>query len=85
MQAGTTVLILCVLISIAFYLLASYRDYAAEDQEHLGGALAKLQEMHRKGDINDVEFRTIQATSHRQPARSNVNDELPEGEESPKT
>jgi uncharacterized membrane protein len=84
-QVGTSVLVLCVLISIAVYLLSSYRDYAAEDKEHAVGALAKLQEMRVKGDISDEEFRTIQATTHRRPVRSNVNDDSPTGEESPKT
>ena len=84
-QAGAAILVLCVLISAAFYLVSSYRDYAAEDKEHVDQALSKLQEMHRKGDISDEEFRTIKSTTHRQPAGSTVNDESPSGEESPKT
>jgi uncharacterized membrane protein len=84
-QAGTAMLVLGILITAAFYLVSRYRDYTAEDKEHVEGALSKLQEMHRKGDINDEEFRTIQATSHRQPAESTVNDSSPQGEESPRT
>ena len=81
-QAGAGIVVLGVMIAMAFYLLASFRDYAAEDKEPIDGALANLQEMHRKGDISDEEFRTIQATSHRQPVRSTVDDVLPPGQPS---
>ena len=60
-QSGAAVVILCVLIAAAFYIVASYRDYVAEDQEVASDALAKLREMHRNGDITDEEFRTIKA------------------------
>ena len=82
LQAGAGILVLAVMIALAFYLLSSFRDYAAEDKEPIDGALANLQEIHRKGDISDEEFRTIEATSHRQPARSNVDDVLPPGQPS---
>ncbi len=81
-QAGAAILVLGVMIAAAFYLLSSFRDYAAEDKEPIDGALANLQEMHRKGDISDEEFRTIEATSHRRPVRSNVDDPLPPGQRS---
>ena len=81
-QAGAAMLVLGILITVAFYLVSRFRDYTAEDKEHTEGALSKLQEMHRKGDISDEEFRTIQATSHRQPVRSNVDDALPPGQPS---
>ena len=84
-QASAAMLVLGILIAAAFYLVSSYRDYTAEDKEHVEGALSNLQEMHRKGDISDEEFRTIQATTHRQPAGSTVNDESPPGEASTKT
>lgn len=60
-QSGAAVLILCVLTVAAFYVVSSYRDYVAEDQEVASEALANLREMHRNGDITDEEFRTIQA------------------------
>ncbi|TWT52591.1 hypothetical protein Pla22_02150 [Rubripirellula amarantea] len=60
-QSSIGVVILCVLIAAAFYIVASYRDYVAGDQEVASDALANLREMHRKGDITDEEFRTIQA------------------------
>ncbi len=85
LQAGAGLLVLCVLIAGAFYLLSSFRDYAAEDKEDTEEVLSKLKEMHLKGDISDEEFRTIQATTHRQSAGSPVNDDSPDGEESPKS
>jgi hypothetical protein len=63
-RATCGVLVLCVLIAAAFYLLASFRDYTAEDREETEDVLAKFREMHRKGDISEEEFRTIQATTH---------------------
>lgn len=64
-QSGAAVVILCVLIAAGFYIVASYRDYVAEDQEVASGALANLREMHRNGDITDEEFRTIKTrTQH---------------------
>ena len=78
MQAGLAVLVLCVLIAAAFYLVSSFRDYTAQDQESTTEALFKLEEMHRKGDINDKEFRTIKARTHQQPEGSNAIGEGPE-------
>jgi uncharacterized membrane protein len=65
-QAGIAVLILCVLIALAFYLLSSFRDYTAQDTESTREALIKLQEMHRRGDISDEEFRTMKARTQQQ-------------------
>lgn len=62
--AALGVVVLCVLIAAAFYLLASFRDYAAEDREETPDVLANFREMHLKGDISDEEFRTIQSTTH---------------------
>jgi len=81
-QVGIALLVLCILIAAAFYLVSSFRDYTAQDQESTAEALFKLEEMHRKGDISDEEFRTIEATSHRRPVRSNVDDPLPPGQRS---
>lgn len=60
-RTGLAVVVLCVLIAVAFYVVASCRDYVAGDQEVTSDVLANLQEMHLKGDITDEEFRTIQA------------------------
>ena len=38
-QAGAAILVLGVMIAAAFYLLSSFRDYAAEDKEPVDGAL----------------------------------------------
>jgi uncharacterized membrane protein len=69
-QAGVSVLVLCVLIAGGFYLVASFRDYAAKDQETAQEMLANLQEMRRKGDISEEEFRIIQSRTHRQTLES---------------
>ena len=73
-QAGGAVLVLCILIAGAFYLLSSFRDYTAEDREDAPDPLAKLREMHRKGDISEEEFRTIQATAQRKTTESQTAD-----------
>ena len=69
-RIGVSVLVLCFLIAAGFYLVSIFRDYAADDQEDTSDVLANLEEMHRKGDISDQEFRTIQARTHRPPAGS---------------
>ena len=66
-QAGAAVLILCVLIAVGVYVVSIFRDYAADDQDESSNVLANLEEMHRKGDISEQEFRTIQARTHRPP------------------
>lgn len=63
-RAGASVLILCVLIAAAFFVMAIFRDYTAQDRENPEEVLANLREMHLKGDISDEEFRTIQSTTH---------------------
>lgn len=45
--------------AITFYVARSFRDYTDEDQQDTDSMLANLQEMHRKGDITDEEFRVI--------------------------
>lgn len=67
-QAVAAVLILCVLIAIGFFLVASFRDYTAQDREPDDDVLANLREMHRRGDINEREFRTIESITERQLA-----------------
>ena len=85
-QAGAAVLVLCVLTAVGFYVVSIFRDYAAEDQETAAEHLLKLEEMHLKGDISEEEFRTIQATTHRQPHGPNAIDEsTPADDPSPNT
>ncbi|TWU54526.1 hypothetical protein Poly51_32450 [Rubripirellula tenax] len=74
-QAATAVVVLCILISAAFYIVASYRDYVVQDQELPSEGLANLLEMHRKGDISDEEIRTIKARTQRHSVEPITDDE----------
>ena len=67
-RIGALVLVLCFLIAAGFYLVSIFRDYDDNDQDDTSDVLANLEEMHRKGDISDQEFRTIQSRTHRPPA-----------------
>lgn len=60
-QAGLAIVVLLILIATAFWLLARYRDYAAQDRQDAQEVFANLREMHLRGDITEEEFRTIQA------------------------
>ena len=66
MRAGIGLLILSVLSALAFRLMSSLRDYADEDRDQACDILAKLEEMHLKGDITDKEFRTMKARTQSQ-------------------
>ena len=74
-QLGVPLVVLCVLIGAGFYLVSIFRDYAADDQEDGSELLANLEEMRRKGDISDQEFRTIQSRTHRPPAAPSSDDD----------
>ena len=78
-QAGLSLLVLCILIAAGFYLVSIFRGYAAEDRETTSDVLFKLEEMHRKGDISDEEFRTIESTTHRHLDGSGTNDDPASG------
>lgn len=83
-QAGVSILVLCFLIAAGFYLVSIFRDYAADDQEEASRVLANLEEMHRKGDISDQEFRIIKARTHRPPAGpSSIDDSTSPDDSSP--
>ncbi|GAA4469026.1 hypothetical protein [Novipirellula rosea] len=73
-QAGLSVLVLCILIAAGFYLVSSYRDYNANDGETVYETLANLKEMHLRGEISEEEYRTIEATTQRQLADRMQND-----------
>lgn len=62
-QAGLALAILAVVIALAFWVLARLRDYNTDDQLDTEELLANLEEMHRKGDISEEEFRTIQSAT----------------------
>ena len=79
-------LVLCVLTALAFRLMSSLHDYADEDREQACDILAKLEEMHVKGDITDEEFRTMKARTHSQLlGTKNDNDSPPKQVESTST
>ena len=70
-KAGLAILVLIVLCSVAFFLVARLRDYTAQDWDSSSSGLSNFEEMRLKGDINEEEFRTIEAATH---VRGNGND-----------
>ncbi len=64
-QIGAGLVVLGILSAAGFSLVSSFRDYAAQDRDNASEALANLEEMHRKGDISEEEFRTIQSKTER--------------------
>ena len=75
-QSGFVLLILCVLLVIGAYTVSIFRDYAAEDREEAPMGIANLEEMHRKGDISDQEFRKIKTKTDRFPVGPDAVEEL---------
>jgi uncharacterized membrane protein len=61
-QAVLGIMVLCILIAVGFWLVASFRDNAAKDVLDPEELLANFEEMHREGDISGTEFRTIKAS-----------------------
>ena len=53
----TTVLL--ILVTVGWYLLGRFRDNADDDRLTANELLTNFQELHHQGDINDVEYRTI--------------------------
>ncbi len=64
-QAVLGIVILSVLIAGGFWLVASFRDRAAQDRLDPQELLSNFEEMHREGDISRAEFRTIKASMTR--------------------
>ncbi|MCA9135540.1 MAG: hypothetical protein KDB00_02245 [Planctomycetales bacterium] len=62
-KAGLGLLILIILSSAAFFLVARLRDYTNGDWDSTSEGLLNFEEMRLKGDISEEEFRTIQAAS----------------------
>ena len=56
--------VLCILIAGSFYVVSIFRDYAGDDRPSAPFGQSNLQEMLRRGDISEAEFRTIQTKSH---------------------
>jgi uncharacterized membrane protein len=62
-QAVGALLVLSVLIATAFYLVSRFRDYAVGDWREPESVLSNFQEMLRRGDITEAEYRKIQSRS----------------------
>ncbi len=62
-RAVAGLVVLCILIAFGFYVVSRYRDYAAKDRQRPHFDDSNLQEMLRRGDISEAEFRTIQTKS----------------------
>ena len=63
-RAVAGIMILCILIAVSFYVVSSYRDYTGKDRREPFFAASNLEEMLRRGDISEAEFRTIHSKSH---------------------
>jgi uncharacterized membrane protein len=50
---------LAVLTVVAYYVVRRFRDRTGDDQPTSSELLTNFREMHREGDISDVEYRTI--------------------------
>lgn len=62
-QLGLAMTILVVVIAVTFWVLGRLHDYTTQDQPQPFGGLSNLEEMLRKGDISEKEFRTIKAST----------------------
>jgi len=63
MQAVAGLLVLTILIAVAFNLVSRFRDYAAEDWRRPESVHSNFQEMLRRGDITEAEYRKIHSRS----------------------
>ena len=50
---------LTVLTVVGYYVARRFRDRTGDDQPTANDLLTNYREMHREGDISDVEYRTI--------------------------
>lgn len=66
MQLGLSVTVIVVVIAVSLWLLRRLRDYTTQDRPEPSLVLSNLEEMLRKGDISEEEFRTIKASTHAQ-------------------
>lgn len=65
-RAGVAVLVLLVVATAAFFLVARLRDYTTQDWEEPQELLSNFEEMRLRGEITEEEFRTIQSASQSQ-------------------
>jgi uncharacterized membrane protein len=66
-QAVIALVILSILITAGFWLVSIFRDRATEDSSEPLDPLTNFEEMRRRGDISEAEFRTIKASMARRP------------------
>ncbi len=76
-QAGSGLLVVCVLIGLAFQIVSRFRDYADEDRELTEDILANFEEMRLKGDITHEEYRTMKARAHSHLLDSTTDEDSP--------
>ncbi len=63
-RAIAGLVILCILISVSFYVVARFRDREGDTQVEPYFSESKLEEMLRQGDISEAEYRTIKSKSY---------------------
>lgn len=63
-QAVLGMLVLCILLAAAISLMARFRDYTADDRLGPDALRSNFQEMLRRGDITEAEYRKIQSKSY---------------------
>ena len=63
-RAVAGLVILCILISVSFYVVARFRDRAGDAHVEPFFSEPKLEEMLRRGDISESEYRTIKSKSY---------------------
>lgn len=63
-QAVVLVLVLCVLIAAAFFVMARFRDYAAKDWRDPESDVSNFADLLARGYITEEEYRKIVSTSH---------------------
>ena len=54
--------VLAILVMVGYYVVREFRDRNDDDVLVPPEALRNFRELHHKGDISDVEFRTINTT-----------------------
>jgi hypothetical protein len=81
-RAVACLVVLCILIAVGFYVVSTFRDYAGNDRQSPYFADSNLQEMLRRGDISEAEFRTIQSKSYGVSVQAGDPQSLPSPESS---
>lgn len=64
-QAALSLLALMIVCSVAYWVLAKWRDSSRQDQDEGDSLLKNFEEMRQEGDIDEKEFRNIQSLLQR--------------------